>query len=351
MLKKIFLIIIIATAVFFGLAWKKLNNPADPDGADRIFTVSAGEGTNQISDNLFGQKLIKSKLAFETYVWARGWEGTIKAGEHTLSPKLNIREIAQSLVSGNTISSEEKIIVKEGWNIGDIDSYLSEKNILASGEFKNVVDKISNFPARDGSAPGGQSSIPKSYIFLNALSENTSLEGYLFPDTYRVFKNSSAEEIAGKMLANFDRKLNPELRVEIERQGKSVHEIITMASLIEKEVRATEDMKIVSGIFWNRINNGQALQSCATLAYVLGVNKPQYSEADTKIDSPYNTYQNKGLPPGPIANPGMNAIKAAIYPTANDYNFFLTAEVNGESKTIYSRTFEEHVRNKGIYLK
>jgi UPF0755 protein len=108
-------------------------------------------------------------------------------------------------------------------------------------------------------------------------------------------------------------------------------------------------MKIVSGIFWDRIKNGEALGSCATLAYILGVNKPQYSLEDTRIESPYNTYKYRGLPPGPIANPGFNAINAAIYPEFTDYNYFLSDPETG--KTIYSRTLDEHNANKYRYLK
>jgi len=151
------------------------------------------------------------------------------------------------------------------------------------------------------------------------------------------------------MLSNFDSKFTPEMRAEIENQGKTVYEIVTMASIIQKEVRSEKDMKMVSGIFWNRIKNGQALESCATLAYILGENKPQYTYEDTRIDSPYNTYMNRDLPPGPIANPGIEAIKAAIWPTDSNYNFFLSSSDGGE--TIYSRTFEEHVRNKEKYLR
>jgi len=122
-----------------------------------------------------------------------------------------------------------------------------------------------------------------------------------------------------------------------------------MASLIEKEVRTSEDMKIISGIFWQRIENRQGLESCATLAYILGVNKPQYSVVDTKIDSPYNTYKHRGLPPSPIANPGLNAITAAIYPKETDYNYFLSDPATGQ--TIFSRTLGEHNLNKAKYLK
>jgi UPF0755 protein len=122
-----------------------------------------------------------------------------------------------------------------------------------------------------------------------------------------------------------------------------------MASVIEKEVRSANDMKIVSGIFWNRIKNGQALESCATLAYILGVNKSQYSYEDTRINSPYNTYINRGLPAGPIANPGLKAIEAAIYPEDTAYNYFLTASETGE--TIFSKTYQEHLNNKNKYIK
>ena len=139
------------------------------------------------------------------------------------------------------------------------------------------------------------------------------------------------------------------MRAEIAWQKKTIYEIVTMASIIEKEVRSRADMKIVSGIFWDRIKNGQGLESCATLAYILGVNKPQYTLEDTKIDSPYNTYKYRGLPPGPIANPGLNAIQAAIYPEFTANNYFLSDPATGQ--TIYSQTLEEHNLNKYKYLK
>ena len=150
------------------------------------------------------------------------------------------------------------------------------------------------------------------------------------------------------MLNNFDQKLDEKMRKDIQAQGKTIFEVLIMASLIEKEVRSVEDMKIVSGIFWDRIKYGQALESCASLAYILGENKTVYSQEDTQINSPYNTYRNKGLPPGPIANPGLNAIQAAIYPQYTEYNYFLTDPETGQ--TIWSKTFEEHKQNKWKYL-
>lgn len=137
------------------------------------------------------------------------------------------------------------------------------------------------------------------------------------------------------------------MRVEIEKREKTIYEIVTMASILEKEVKTPEDMKIVSGIFWKRIDQGRPLQSCATIAYVLGREKKQYSYEDTRTPSPYNTYINKGLPPGPINNPGMNSILAAVYPKETDYNYFLTDPETG--KTIFSKTLEEHEENKVKY--
>lgn len=187
------------------------------------------------------------------------------------------------------------------------------------------------------------------YPVLLSAPKSASLEGFLFPDTYRFYASSSALDLAEKMLANFDVKLSATLRAELDRRKLSVYEALTMASIIEKEVQSVDDMKLVSGIFWDRIRSGQALQSCATLAYVLGENKAQYSLAETKTPSLYNTYLNPGLPPGPIANPGINAITASIFPESSNYNYFLTDPQTG--KTYYASTYNEHLANKQKYLK
>lgn len=237
------------------------------------------------------------------------------------------------------IPREEKTIrVIEGWRNSDISKELLKKGLSTEKDFNAAVKK-------DYSA---------DFSFLADKPAGLDLEGYLYPDTYRVYASSTAEEVIVRMLENFDKKLDAQMRADIVAQGKTIHEILTMASLIEKEAPISyqggdlDDARIVSGLFWNRIKSGQALQSCATLAYILGVNKEQYSEADTKIESPYNTYQNPGLPPGPIANPGILAIKAAIYPIKTNYNYFLTP--SGSKDLIFSITYEEHLRNKNRYL-
>lgn len=311
-------------------------------------TIEPGDSLQKVIYTLEERGAISSPILLEAYFAYRGWETKIKTGDYTLSVPMSMIEVAQLLITGDAKSREVSVTIPEGFNINDINNELIGKNLAKEQSWLSVV----GLPRTDYRSTD-KSMWPKDYsaqfAFLADKPSYVGLEGYLFPDTYRFYKNSTPQEITEKMLENFDRKLTPVMREEIKRQNKTVFEIVTMASVIEKEVRNTTDMKVVSGIFWKRIKNNQRLESCATLAYILGVNKGQYTLDDTKINSPYNTYQNAGLPPTPIANPGLNAIEAAIYPIETDYNFFLTATKTGQ--TIFSRTFDEHVKNKNIYLK
>jgi len=250
--------------------------------------------------------------------------------------------------------AEKTIKMLEGWMNADFYQELKNKHfnhweeedfLLVAGERRVYdVNKKQNF-SRDWS---------QEFPFLNSKPENLSLEGYLFPDTYRVFASSTPEEVIQRLLNNFATKITEEMVREIKRQGKTLHEIITMASIIEKEApifnqTSREDAKIISGIFWNRLNIGMALQSDATLSYIFEDNKPVHSGDELKVDSPYNSYLYRGLPPGPICNPGLIAIEAAIYPIETDYFYFLTP-LDG-SRVYYAKTYQEHLNNKYKYLK
>ncbi len=336
---KIFIIIILFFSFIFYFLYKhNISAPLNENGQEVNFAVRRGEGVKQISHDLYQKHLIKSRFYFELYVWLKGLGNKLQAGVYLLSPKLNIKDIVGILASGKVLSQERDIKIIEGWNIKDINSYLKNKGVFNDDSFLFAAqEKIENWPF-NFSRPD----------FLADVPPDAGLEGFLFPDTYRIYNNTKTEDIIFKMLSNFDQKLDKKLRDDIVKQEKTVYEIITMASLIEKEVRDEDDMRIVSGIFWNRIKRGQPLESCATLAYVLGVNKKQYTQADTQVDSPYNTYSHSGLPPGPICNPSLKAIKAAIYPIESNYNYFLTSSRDG--RTIFSRTYQEHLRNKAKYL-
>ncbi|MCX6766199.1 MAG: endolytic transglycosylase MltG [Candidatus Moranbacteria bacterium] len=302
--------------------------------------ITEGAGVKEIGQKLEDTQLVKSKYYFDYYIWKTGSRGKIKAGKYELKGTMTIPEIVQVLSLGEIVSNQTKVTFPEGTSAQGMADILKQKGLDGDAFLADV---------KSGSG------IAANYAFLKdapqgsnlARLDSARLEGFLFPDTYIFFKDAKPEEIVDRMLQNFDEKLTPKMREDIQRQGKNIFDVVTMASILEKEVQTADDMKIASGIFWDRISVGMPLQSCATIAYVLGREKKQYSVADTRTSSPYNTYINKGLPPGPIDNPGMNSILAAIYPTKTDYNYFLTDPATG--KTIFSKTLEEHAANKAKY--
>ncbi|HFC77025.1 MAG TPA: endolytic transglycosylase MltG [Candidatus Moranbacteria bacterium] len=297
------------------------------------FKIEKGDSIWVIGKKLKKERLIDNQFSFIFEVYKKGKEKKIKAGEYLLNSKLNVDEIIELVANGNIIekNNQKKLTFPEGWTTKQMAELLNKEG-FSGNEFLKMTKEPKYFQEK------------YSYSFLDNIPKNKSLEGFLFPDTYFFANNTDSEIIIKKMLDNFNKKLSEDLRQEIKKQQKTIYEIVTMASIIEEEVKNTEDKKIVSGIFWRRLKRGQAFQSCATLAYILGENKKQYSYEDTKIESPYNTYLYPGLPPGPISNPGLDSILAAIYPTKTNYNYFLNNPKTG--KTIFSRTLEEHNLNK-----
>lgn len=333
---KIFLIVVIVFLVaIFNFYNKSIKTPVAKEGEVVLFSVSPGDGVKKISADLADKGLIGSRLFFNIYITRSGLEKNIQAGIYELSPTMSAEKIVKILSAGEAVSNERSVKAIEGWSNRDLAVYFEKEGLFPREEFMALVKDKKRFE--------------EDFYFLQEIPVAYDMEGYLFPDTYNIFSDATADDVVYKMLSNFDKKVTLEMRQEVERKEKTLYEVITLASIIEKEVRSQEDMEIVSGIFHNRLEIGQPLQSCATLAYVLGENKARYTIEDTQVDSPYNTYQNSGLPPGPIANPGLRAIKAAIYPAETDYNFFLSASDTGE--TVFSRTLEEHNLNKAKYLK
>ncbi|MDD3284853.1 MAG: endolytic transglycosylase MltG [Patescibacteria group bacterium] len=324
----IFFVLIFLLLCFFYLFQVKI--PLSSDKEKIIFKIESGESSKIVSQKLEDSKIIRSAFWFRLYLKSKNLSSKIVSGSFELSSSMNFRGISDIITKNPKNFSEETIKTIEGWNSIQMAKYLEEKGFCIEKDFFDIIKKKFD------------------YDFLSDKPNAFDLEGYLFPDTYRVYKSASCEDLVIKFLNNFENKLDDQIRQDIKSQNKTIFEIITMASIVEKEVRSVNDMKIVSGIFWDRIKNGQALESCATLAYILGENKDQYSYEDTQVDSAYNTYQNRGLPPGPIANPGLNAIKAAVYPEYTNYNYFLTDPETGN--TIFSKTFEEHKQNKLKYL-
>ncbi|MDO8664534.1 MAG: endolytic transglycosylase MltG [Candidatus Liptonbacteria bacterium] len=315
---------------FWLLVWQVYWPHADFRGSKSI-TIEQGLGSRKIGKFLKQEGVIDSKWAFVTYVSLKGIASDLKPGFYIWNDTITIPELVRDLRRGGT--NERAITIPEGWTTREIAEYFFRENIASQNDFLRLVGK------------DGVSRFRADFSFLADAPKNTGLEGYLFPDTYRIFRDASLESIVVKMLANFDRKLTADLREEITRQKKKIFDIVRMASLIEKEVVSVEDRALVAGVLWKRLRLDIPLQVDATVVYAksqISNLKSQISKVtieDTKIDSPYNTYKYYGLPPGPIANPGISAIRAALYPQESEYFYYLSAP---DGRTIFSRTLEEH---------
>lgn len=332
-MRKLIIVIFIAAAIIGGFFYVRYQIYFS-HGAykqNKIFEIAKGEGNAVIAEKLKKERLISGKIYFYYYLRSYKLLNKILPGEYELNGNMTIPEIAVNITNEeNILPGYAKVTFPEGWTGKQMAERLKAKELDGDG-FLSIAQK----PGQD---------LINKYSFLTGAK---NLEGYLFPDTYFFAKDIGAENIILKILNNFDNKLSADVRAEIVKQGKTVHDILTMASILEMEVKTDEDRAIVSGIYWNRIKIGQPMQSDITLAYILGEKKKQYSTKDTQTPSPYNTYLNKGLPPGPIGNPGISAIRAALYPQDTDYNYYLSDPETG--KTIYSKTFEEHKANKAKY--
>lgn len=310
-----------------------LNSPLAGDQLTQEFIVESGWGSSDISYRLTDAGLVRNPYVFQMYVWLHRIDSRLQPGNYFLSKSQNIKEIAWILARGAGSTKEISLTFIEGWNNQQIADYLVEREMIAQpADLFAIVQKKAVWW--------------DDYPVLASRPKNLDLEGYLFPDTYRVFRDATIADIVQKMVATLEEKITSEMRQEISRQHKTIHEIITLASILEKEVSTQKDRRLVADIFYKRLAAGMPLQSDATVNYATGKSVTRASLDDLSVESLYNTYKYKGLPPGPICNPGFEAIEAAVYPVANEYWYFLTTP-NGE--VIYSKTHDEHVAAKARY--
>ena len=345
-MKYFLILLILVILVGFLFSFYCIYIPIDSQNTEQtIFSIKKGEGAKEISNNLEKQGFIRWNFLFRVYVLNKGISGNLKAGEYSLSKSMNIPEMVNKFISGEAIKKEITII--EGWNLRDIGKYFGDRGVLSEEELFELV----GFPMVNYSKTVNLSEpkdFSKDFDFLEDKPKNLGLEGYLFPDTYQILSGDSIEEIVGKMLANLDKKLDQELKEEISRQKKTIFEIVIMASLIEKEVKTFEDKKIVSGILWKRLENNIPLQVDATITYITGGKTTKLLKEEIKIDSPYSTYKYKGLPLGPICNPGLESISAAIYPKDSEHWYYLSTP---DGETIFNETLKGHNAAKVEYLR
>lgn len=318
-LKKPRILLITVILLFVGYKYVDYTYfPISPDDSEKIsFIVKQGESVKSIAKNLENQNLIQSNWAFYLYTRRSGMAKDIKAGRFLLSPGLAVPDIAETLT--NTERAEGIVTIPEGFTIKDIDDRLTELGLIK----------------------------PKEFIMYTKLSSRSRTEGYFFPDTYFIDTvNFNIRDFAERLLNTFEQKITPEMHEAIQKNKRTLDEIIIMASIIEKEVRTDEDRPKIADILWRRLDNGWMLGADATLLYEK--NNTDITTEDLKSDSPYNTRKHAGLPPTPICNPGLASIQAAIYPEANNYWFYLTKPNTGE--VVYAYSNEEHNKNRALYL-
>ncbi len=298
---------------------------------DQSFAIETGQGVNQISTNLFDKGVIKNKFVFETWLWLNKQENKVVAGVYDLPAGISIYNLS-NVITKLPLNSQSSVLLPEGLDRKSVAEVLKNKGFDA--------DK---FLAISGDKGEWQ----EEFSFLSDAPRIATLEGYIFPDTYFVDKYTTVEDFIRKTLANFDRKLTDKLRAEIAIQNQTIFEVVTLASIVEREVPNDSDKKMIADIFLKRLKINMALQSDATVNFVTGKGLAQPSYKDLEVDSPYNTYKNPGLPPGPISSPGISSIEAVLYPTPNDYYYFLTDK---EGEVYYAKTYDEHLENKAKHL-
>ncbi|MEJ2441650.1 MAG: endolytic transglycosylase MltG [Patescibacteria group bacterium] len=329
-MKRLIIPIFLAVILILGslLWWKENSQPVSSDEEMQSFVIPRGYSALQTGNKLSNQGLIKSSLAFKFYVQLTAQSKKIQAGEYLLSPSFSLFEIVSQLTKG---PREIWITIPEGLRREEIaNKYLTSLNKTGS----EAVEFRQEF-----------------------LSSTTGKEGYLFPDTYLFPKTASASAIANKMLSTFDLKIDSEMEEAINNSGYNLNQIITLASLLERETITNEERPVVAGILWKRVEAGWPLQVDAAVQYAIATADcqgkiecewwPILTKEDLAINSSYNTYKYPGLPPAPIASPGLSSIKAAIFPEDSPYWFYLH-DADGEIH--YAETLEEHNANVSRYL-
>lgn len=306
--------------VFFAFMSSPLSSHSGP-GTFATVKIEKGASLHQAAELLQKKGLIRSAHFFVWYARWHGKEKGIKAGSYRISSAWKVSEILDVLTEGKVISYH--VTIPEGYTTEQIARLLASKGIVSESDFMAAV-----------------SSAEFNYPFLKGIpSGPRRLEGYLFPATYEFQAGVSGREVVEQMLKAFQKAFSPELQRKAAQMGLTVRDVVILASIVEREAKLDRERPLVAAVFLNRLKHGMRLESCATVQYVLGKQKERLTYDDLRISSPYNTYLHSGLPPGPIANPGLASIRAVLYPAKVDYLYFVA---RGDGSHVFSFTLREH---------
>jgi UPF0755 protein len=310
-----------------------LEQPAGTDDTPVTFIVELGETAAAIAARLAEAGLISDAELFRRYVQYHELDAGIEAGEFILRQTMTIPEIAQALQQG--LRPEQAVTIQEGLRLEQIAAGVAEQTSIPQGEFLAL-------------ATTGWRNLGLGFDFLADLPADATLEGYLFPDTYRLLEDATAADLLIRMLESFDARVTPDMRAAAANRGLTGYELIALAAIVEREAVLDEERPFIAGVYHNRLEGGWYLNACPTVQYALGVPDswwPQFTLEATGVDSPYNTYHNLGLPPGPICSPGLASIQAAAYPAETDYFYFLADCTKNDGSHLFAVTDEEHLSN------
>ncbi len=318
-MKKLFTLLTLLTVlgIGFSLYYREGTLPVNKTNPQtKIFVIQKGEPLSEIAQKLVNENLIRNKIVFYLVVKKMGLDKKIQAGDFRLSSAMNVYEIADNLTHGT------------------LDVWVTLIEGLRKEQVAQVISQNLDIPETE---------------FLKYTKE-----GYLFPDTYLIPREATAESVINILQNNFDRKFSADLREKAKAKRLSPDEVIILASMVEREARLNEDRPLVASVILNRLEAGMKLDIDATVQYALGYQpeektwwKKELAQDDKKIESPYNTYTNPGLPPAPISNPGLASVQAVISAPKTDY-FYYVSDKNG--KNHYAKTIEEHNENVKKYL-
>jgi UPF0755 protein len=310
---------LVAVVLFLGVqAWWIFTPAPDVRAGARIVEIPAHRGFLEVARQLEEDGVINSSLAFVLLTLGRGTMRSLKAGEYQVPRNANTLAVLSMIEAGQVL--QHNVVFREGSTIAELARQLESERLARSEDILRV--------ARDGQ-------------FLRTLDlQVDSVEGYLFPDTYQFVKGMAPDEILARMVVRMRDRLTPEILARARDRDMNVHQLLTLASIIEKEAAERAEMPLISAVFWNRLKLDMPLQADPTVQYAVGKDRQRLSRDDLQADSPYNTYRWAGLPPGPIASPGMPAIQAAVNPAAVDYLYFVAT--GDDRRHRFSTTLSDH---------
>ncbi len=333
----------VALETYIQMHAEELKRPAGTDDTPVTFVVQPGETAAQVAQRLYEAGLISNAELFRRYLQYKGMDAGLEAGTYTLRKTMTIPEIAEALQTGRR--PERVLTVREGLRLEEVASVVANQTGISEADFIALV------------TTGWKETNLKNYGFLTGLPSDATLEGFLFPETYRLPEEVTAYDVVARMLSTFDARVTEEMRLAAANQGLTVYQMVTLASIVEREAVIPEERPIIASVFLNRLNAGWLLNADPTVQYALGYDENSgkwwrrlyfdelgiTSLAD--IDHPYNTYRYAGLPPGPICSPGLASIQAVAFPADTDYFYFIADCHKQDGSHLFARTEEEHYAN------